>query len=144
MSTAQNPRNSFVIDALPGDDPELAELEHLKKLRSQIQKKRKNAKQRNFDAKHPTIKQARDAMFAAQAHPGLKPGEKIPVDIAVKESKEIVHTERSEPKPVESEVKAPVPETKPQFELGGQPLKTSAPSTAPAPSIFRPVNNKWF
>ena len=144
-----NPRNSFVVDALPNDDPELIELEHLKKVRADIQKRRKAAKQKNFDTKHPGVKAVRESVYASQATPGTKTGEKIKLVIAKEPiPEEIVHTERSEPKPVEP-VKAPEPEKKeepkPQFELGGKPLNVTLPApVVQPPSVVRPVNNKWF
>lgn len=150
MSKNQNPRNSFVIDEIDKDDPDRVELENLQNIRKQIARKKRELKQRNFDKKHPAVAAARDRLYAAQATPGpgLKTEQKIKLVIQKPiTEEEIIHTERSEPEPPQPTVAPVKVETeKPQFELGGQPIKVEVPKpAAPAAPVFvRPVNGKWF
>jgi cell division septation protein DedD len=103
---SDNTKNSFVIDQIQQDDPDLEELKQMK-IKLQISKKKKELKKKNFLAKNPVVSKLQSKLDAkSESKPNPEPEPEQPVQ--KKEPEQPV----AEPEPVPEPVKK-MPEPEP-------------------------------
>jgi hypothetical protein len=131
-------KNSFIIDSLDPHDPELIKLVELKKIKDEIAKQKRIAKEKDFKTKYPAIAKLQEKVK------GLEPAkEPEPVKEAPKQ-----------PEPQPEPPKEPEPQPEPPKETYYSKHKTDIPIYHPQKSgdlkpgvvnvIRATPDGKWF
>lgn len=115
-------RNSFVVDTIPDDDPEILKLVELAKIKKQISKERRKLKEKDFLNKHSGISKLYE--IAKTADPEPEPVKAEPV-------------KEADPEPVK--------EADPVKPVEVKTIKAPEPILPPAPKTVRADRNgRWF